>query len=70
MLITIFMTIQPPIGGENSLSLKRISDDAEYVIELEDGRKGKCAIKKNVNKAAIGVPPLYYYHFKGRSRLK
>ena len=49
---------------------KRLNDDDVYLIELEDGRKGKCAIRKNVNKAVIGVPPLYYYHFKGRSQLK
>jgi len=57
--------------GEFTLAeYKRISDGDGYMIELEDGRKGKCTLKKNVNKAVIGVPPLYYYRFKGRSPLK
>ena len=57
--------------GEFTLAeYKRIGNGDGYMIELADGRKGKCAIRKNVNKAVIGVPPLYYYHFKGRSRLK
>ncbi len=57
--------------GEFTLAeYMRISDGDGYMIELEDGRKGKCTLKKNVNKAVIGVPPLYYYRFKGRSRLK
>ena len=57
--------------GEFTLTeYMRISDGDGYMIELEDGRKGKCALKKNVNKAVIGVPPLYYYRFKGRNRLK
>ena len=57
--------------GEFTLTeYKRISDGDGYMIELEDGRKGKCTLKKNVNKAVIGVPPLYYYHFKGKGSLK
>ena len=57
--------------GEFTLTeYMRISDGDGYMIELEDGRKGKCAIRKNVNKAVVGVPPLYYYRFKGRSPLK
>ena len=57
--------------GEFTLAeYMRISDGDGYMIQLEDGRKGKCALKKNVNKAVIGVPPLYYYRFKGRGSLK
>ena len=57
--------------GEFTLTeYKRISDGDGYMLELEDGRKGKCAIRKNVNKAVVGVPPLYYYRFKGRGPLK
>ena len=57
--------------GEFTLAeYMRISDGDGYMIQLEDGRKGKCTLKKNVNKAVIGVPPLYYYRFKGRSPLK
>jgi hypothetical protein len=57
--------------GELTLTeYQRIKDGDGYMIELEDGCKGKCSLRKKVNKAVIGVPPLYYYHFKGRSRLK
>lgn len=49
---------------------KRVGDGAGYVIELEDGRRGNCSLRKRVNRAVSGVPPLYRYHFKGRGRLE
>ncbi len=49
---------------------KRVGDGAGYVIELEDGRRGSCSLRKRVNRAVSGVPPLYHYHFKGRGRLE
>lgn len=49
---------------------RRISDGDGYMLELDDGRKGKCSLKKMVNKAVSGVPPLYYYRFRGNSPLK
>ena len=49
---------------------KRINDGAGYLIELEDGRRGSCSIRKRVNRAVSGVPPLYHYHFKGSGRLE
>ena len=49
---------------------KRVSDGEEYVIELEDGRKGRCSIKKRVNRAVTGVPPLYRYYFRGSGPFK
>ena len=57
--------------GEFTLTeYMRISDGDGYMIELEDERKGKCSLKKKVNKAVIGVPPLYYYRFRGSGSLK
>lgn len=47
-----------------------IGDEAACVIELEDRRKGKCRIKKKVNRAVTGVPPRYVYHFTGTSLLE
>jgi len=49
---------------------KRVSDGTGYVIELEDGRRGSCSLRKRVNRAVSGVPPLYHYHFRGRGRLE
>lgn len=43
----------------------RISDGGGYILELEDGRKSKCALKKRVNRAVTSLPPKYVYHFAG-----
>lgn len=43
----------------------RIKDGTGYIIELEDGRKGRCALKKRVNRAVTSLPPRYVYHFSG-----
>ena len=52
--------------GELSLvEYARISDGSGYVIELEDGGKGRCNLKKRVNRAVTGIPPRYIYHFSG-----
>ena len=49
---------------------KRVSDGDGYVIELSDGRRGSCSLKKRVNRATTGVPPLYYYQFRGHGRFQ
>ena len=48
----------------------RIRDGEGYMLELQDGRKGKCSLKKRVNRAVIGVAPLFYYRFRGSGQLK
>jgi len=48
----------------------RIDDRESYVIELEDARKGKCRLRKRVNRAVSGVPPRYVYQFSGTSALE
>ena len=58
-------------GGEFLLTeYRRLSDGGGYVIELEDGRKGRCSIQRRVNRAVTGAPPLYRYYFRGSGRLK
>ena len=47
-----------------------VRDSLPYIIELEDGRKGRCYLKKLVNRVARGVPPRYVYHFTGTSPLE
>jgi len=49
---------------------RRLSDGEGYVIELENGRRGRCSLKKRVNRAVSGTPPLYYYYFRGRGQFE
>ncbi len=46
----------------------RISDGSGYILELEDNRKGRCALKKRVNRAVTSLPPRYIYHFSGSGK--
>jgi len=43
---------------------KAIADGDGYIMEFQDGTRGRCTLKKRVNKAVRGVPPLYYYYFR------
>ena len=43
----------------------RISDGYGYILELEDNRKGRCTLKKRVNRAVTSLPPRYIYRFSG-----
>ena len=57
--------------GELTLTeYKRISDSGSFIIELEDNRKGRCYLKKRVNRAVTGVPPRYIYRFNGTGPLE
>ena len=47
-----------------------IRDGERYTIELEDGRRGWCYLKKLVNRVVRGIPPRYVYHFTGTSPLE
>jgi len=46
----------------------RIKDGSGYILELEDGRRSKCALKKRVNRAVTSLPPRYIYHFSGSGK--
>ena len=48
----------------------RIQDGDKYVIELEDKRKGRCLLRRRVNKAVISVPPRYFYWVQSAGPLK
>ena len=54
--------------GEFSTS-KAIKRAGNYIIELEDGRKGECIIFAN-SEAKQGRASQYSYHFNGRSALR
>ena len=48
----------------------RIKDGAGFILELEDGRKCRCALKKRVNRAVTSLPPRYVYHFSGTGAIE
>ncbi len=52
------------------LEYMRLSDGSSYILELEDGSKSRCTLKKRVNRAVTGVPPRYIYRFSGTSEFK
>ena len=49
---------------------RRLGDGDSYVLELEDGRQGRCSLRKRVNRAVSSTPPLYYYYFRGVGRFE
>jgi hypothetical protein len=56
--------------GELTLTeFQRLQDGSGYVIELQDRRQGNCSLKKKVNRAVLGLAPLFCYHFKGTGLL-
>jgi hypothetical protein len=57
--------------GELTLTdFRRIEDGDGYLLELADGRKGRCFLTRKVNKAVSGFLPLYCYRFRGSGDLK
>ena len=55
-------------GELTLMEYRQIKDGAGYIIELEDGRRSRCALKKRVNRAVTSLPPRYVYHFSGSSK--
>jgi len=57
--------------GELTLSdFRRLDDGDGYLVELADGRRGRCCLTRNVNKAVSGFLPLYCYRFRGNGDLQ
>lgn len=56
-------------GDFISTEYSRLNDKVRYIIELKDGRRGLCAIHKEVGRAATGTPTRYRYSFKGIGNL-
>jgi len=48
----------------------RLKDGSGYILELEDGRRGRCSLKKRVNRAVTSLPPRYVYHFTGNTKFE
>jgi hypothetical protein len=47
-----------------------IDEEGGYVIELEDGCKGRCYLKKLVNRVLPGIPAKSVYRVNGTSPLE
>ena len=57
--------------GELTLTeYQKIKEGDSYVIEMEDGKKGRCSLKKKVNRAVHGLTPLFCYVFNGNGKLE
>ena len=52
-------------GELTTIEYKQIKDGSSYLIELEDGKKSRCSLKKRINRAVSSLPPRYVYHFSG-----
>jgi len=52
------------------IEYRQIKDGGGYIIELEDGRRSRCALKKRVNRAVTSLPPRYVYHFSGSGKFE
>jgi hypothetical protein len=57
-------------GELTLIEYKQIKDGGGYIIELEDGRRSRCALKKRVNRAVTSLPPRYVYHFSGSDKFE
>jgi hypothetical protein len=57
--------------GELTLTeYMRLVDGNGYTLELADGRKGRCALTRKVNKAVSGLLPLHCFRFRGSGELQ
>jgi hypothetical protein len=56
-------------GELTTIEYKQVKDGS-YLIELEDGKKSRCALKKRVNRAVTSLPPRYVFHFSGSGKFE
>ena len=57
-------------GELTLIEYMQIKDGAGYIIELEDGRRCRCALKKRVNRAVTSLPPRYVFRFSGSGKFE
>lgn len=48
----------------------KINEEEGYIMELEDGCKGRCFVKKLVNRVLPGIPAKSVYRVNGIGTLK
>ncbi|MCL2706693.1 MAG: hypothetical protein FWE97_00765 [Dehalococcoidia bacterium] len=56
--------------GELNLTEYMRIPDGSYILELADGRSGRCILNRKLNKAISGLLPLHCFRFRGSSELK
>ncbi|MCL2140680.1 MAG: hypothetical protein FWH42_03240 [Dehalococcoidia bacterium] len=56
--------------GELNLTDYMRIPDGSYILELADGRRGRCVLNRKLNKAISGLLPLHCFRFRGSSELK
>ena len=56
------------IGWWGNFTLDHIIGSGEYIIELEDGRKGTCSIRANIQRVR-GLGNIYRYNCQGSGLL-
>ncbi len=57
--------------GELTLTeYKKVNDGGGYTIQLEDGKKSSCVLKRRINRAVSSLPPRYVYYFNGGGEFK
>ena len=57
-------------GELTLIEYTQIKDGGGYAIELEDGRRCRCVLKKRVNRAVTSLPPRYVFHFSGSGKFE
>jgi hypothetical protein len=57
-------------GELTTIEYTQVKDGSGYLIELEDGRKSRCALKKRINRAVTSLPPHYVFHFSGSGKFE
>ena len=57
-------------GELTLIDYARVNDGPGYILELEDGRKSRCNLKKRVNRAVTSLPPRYIYRFNGTGKFE
>ena len=58
-------------NGELIMARKDVVKDGQlFILELEDGRRGKCSLRKKVNKAVMGMPVRYFFALNGVGNLE
>ena len=68
--LTIEGTLEKWLGELTLTDSTQIHDGDRYMLELEDKRKGKCSLKRRINRAVILVPPRFIYLIRGTGQLE
>lgn len=57
-------------GELTLIEYARLNDGPGYILELEEGFRARCTLKKRVNRAVSSLPPRYIYRFSGNTKFE